>query len=152
MEANISSPKERTCATSELDWRTSGNEQDHPVRSTHEWLAEASPVRIGLVLSGGGLRGASHVGVLQQLACREHELVAHPQLRLQLPEADQLLPQLEREGDDALLVAFADDRDEQIVEIEVAHSRTEHFVNAASRVEHHARGPRGHATAGSPRA
>jgi predicted acylesterase/phospholipase RssA len=26
-----------------------------------------SPVRIGLVLSGGGLRGASHLGVLQQL-------------------------------------------------------------------------------------
>jgi predicted acylesterase/phospholipase RssA len=72
MEANISSPKERTCATSELDWRTSGNEQDHPVRSTHEWLAEASPVRIGLVLSGGGLRGASHVGVLQQLV--EHDI------------------------------------------------------------------------------
>jgi NTE family protein len=28
---------------------------------------QSSPVRIGVVLSGGGLRGASHVGVLQQL-------------------------------------------------------------------------------------
>jgi predicted acylesterase/phospholipase RssA len=36
---------------------------------THGALAEAarSPVRIGLVLSGGGLRGASHLGVLQRL-------------------------------------------------------------------------------------
>ena len=31
-----------------------------------------SPVRIGLVLSGGGLRGASHLGVLQALI--EHEI------------------------------------------------------------------------------
>src|SRR5262245_59083924 len=30
------------------------------------------PVRIGLVLSGGGLRGASHLGVLQQLI--EHRI------------------------------------------------------------------------------
>jgi NTE family protein len=30
-------------------------------------VAPASPVRIGLVLSGGGLRGASHLGVLQRL-------------------------------------------------------------------------------------
>jgi NTE family protein len=36
-------------------------------RSAREWLVQGSPVRIGLVLSGGGLRGASHVGVLQQL-------------------------------------------------------------------------------------
>lgn len=34
---------------------------DTPHRSTE------SPVRIGLVLSGGGLRGASHLGVLQRL-------------------------------------------------------------------------------------
>jgi NTE family protein len=40
---------------------------DHPHRTAREWLAGSSPVRIGLVLSGGGLRGASHVGVLQQL-------------------------------------------------------------------------------------
>jgi predicted acylesterase/phospholipase RssA len=38
-----------------------------PARSAREWLVENSTVRIGLVLSGGGLRGASHVGVLQQL-------------------------------------------------------------------------------------
>ena len=31
-----------------------------------------SPVRIELVLSGGGLRGASHAGVLQRLA--EHDI------------------------------------------------------------------------------
>jgi predicted acylesterase/phospholipase RssA len=30
-------------------------------------MAPGSPVRIGLVLSGGGLRGASHLGVLQHL-------------------------------------------------------------------------------------
>jgi len=30
-------------------------------------MAEVAPVRIGVVLSGGGLRGASHLGVLQQL-------------------------------------------------------------------------------------
>jgi NTE family protein len=34
-------------------------------------LAQGSPVRIGLVLSGGGLRGASHVGVLQQLIAHD---------------------------------------------------------------------------------
>jgi predicted acylesterase/phospholipase RssA len=28
---------------------------------------QARPVRIGLVLSGGGLRGAGHLGVLRQL-------------------------------------------------------------------------------------
>jgi NTE family protein len=38
-----------------------------PGHSAREWLASDSPVRIGVVLSGGGLRGASHVGVLQQL-------------------------------------------------------------------------------------
>jgi predicted acylesterase/phospholipase RssA len=37
-----------------------------------EGLARRSPIRIGLVLSGGGLRGASHVGVLQQLV--EHDI------------------------------------------------------------------------------
>jgi predicted acylesterase/phospholipase RssA len=42
------------------------------MQSAHDWLAETSPVRIGLVLSGGGLRGASHVGVLQQLV--EHDV------------------------------------------------------------------------------
>jgi len=42
--------------------------QNALAKSAREWLAESqSPVRIGLVLSGGGLRGASHVGVLQQL-------------------------------------------------------------------------------------
>lgn len=41
--------------------------RDHPARSARESRARGSPVRIGLVLSGGGLRGASHVGVLQQL-------------------------------------------------------------------------------------
>jgi NTE family protein len=34
-------------------------------------LADGARVKIGLVLSGGGLRGASHVGVLQQLI--EHD-------------------------------------------------------------------------------
>jgi predicted acylesterase/phospholipase RssA len=48
------------------------NISDHPIQSAHDWLAETSPVRIGLVLSGGGLRGASHVGVLQQLV--EHDV------------------------------------------------------------------------------
>jgi predicted acylesterase/phospholipase RssA len=40
--------------------------RDHPRRTVREWLAGSPPIR-GLVLSGGGLRGASHVGVLQQL-------------------------------------------------------------------------------------
>jgi NTE family protein len=35
-------------------------------------MKATAPVRIGLVLSGGGLRGASHVGVLQQLV--EHDV------------------------------------------------------------------------------
>src|SRR5262245_36089544 len=35
-------------------------------------MKEDSPVRIGVVLSGGGLRGASHLGVLQQLI--EHDI------------------------------------------------------------------------------
>jgi predicted acylesterase/phospholipase RssA len=38
-----------------------------PGHTAREWLAADSPVRIGVVLSGGGLRGAGHVGVLQQL-------------------------------------------------------------------------------------
>jgi NTE family protein len=42
-------------------------DHDQPRRTVREWLAGSSPVRIGLVLSGGGLRGASHVGVLQEL-------------------------------------------------------------------------------------
>jgi predicted acylesterase/phospholipase RssA len=47
--------------------------QDALAQSAREWLATShSPVRIGLVLSGGGLRGASHVGVLQQLV--EHDV------------------------------------------------------------------------------
>lgn len=47
--------------------------QEPLARSAKEWIAESgSPVRIGLVLSGGGLRGASHVGVLQQLV--EHDI------------------------------------------------------------------------------
>jgi len=47
--------------------------QNALAKSAREWLAESqSPVRIGLVLSGGGLRGASHVGVLQQLV--EHDI------------------------------------------------------------------------------
>jgi NTE family protein len=44
---------------------------DHPHHAVRDWLAASSPVRIGLVLSGGGLRGASHVGVLQQLVERQ---------------------------------------------------------------------------------
>jgi len=38
-----------------------------PGQTAREWLAADLPLRIGVVLSGGGLRGASHVGVLQQL-------------------------------------------------------------------------------------
>jgi len=45
---------------------------DYPHGTVREWLAGSSPLRIGLVLSGGGLRGASHVGVLQQLV--EHDI------------------------------------------------------------------------------
>jgi NTE family protein len=43
-----------------------------PDQTVREWLSCGSPVRIGVVLSGGGLRGASHVGVLQQLV--EHDI------------------------------------------------------------------------------
>jgi NTE family protein len=46
--------------------------QSDPGQTAREWLADRPPVRIGLVLSGGGLRGASHVGVLQELI--EHEV------------------------------------------------------------------------------
>jgi predicted acylesterase/phospholipase RssA len=43
------------------------NFQSNSVQPVRGSLDEGSPVRIGLVLSGGGLRGASHVGVLQEL-------------------------------------------------------------------------------------
>ena len=46
-------------------------DHDHAHRTVRDWLAGNSPVRIGLVLSGGGLRGASHVGVLQQLVAHQ---------------------------------------------------------------------------------
>jgi predicted acylesterase/phospholipase RssA len=69
---NISNAPERTGATTESYPRWNGNVPDHPAESAGEWLAENPPPRIGLVLSGGGLRGASHVGVLQQLV--EHEI------------------------------------------------------------------------------
>ena len=55
---------DRPCAPEELEAETNHGIQ---VRRAREWLVDGSPVRIGLVLSGGGLRGASHVGVLQQL-------------------------------------------------------------------------------------
>ena len=57
------------------------NEVDRQLEVQHKTLSlnrrgngakSQSPVRIGLVLSGGGLRGASHVGVLQQLV--EHDI------------------------------------------------------------------------------
>ena len=38
-----------------------------PAHAAREWLAQSSHLRVGVVLSGGGLRGASHVGVLQEL-------------------------------------------------------------------------------------
>jgi predicted acylesterase/phospholipase RssA len=46
-------------------------------RLAHHALAEdpKSRVRIGLVLSGGGLRGASHIGVLQRLVA--HDIPIH---------------------------------------------------------------------------
>jgi NTE family protein len=37
------------------------------LHTARDWRDRTSPVRLGVVLSGGGLRGASHVGVLQQL-------------------------------------------------------------------------------------
>jgi predicted acylesterase/phospholipase RssA len=56
-----------------VDWQLTVQAQNALAKSAREWLAESqSPVRIGLVLSGGGLRGASHVGVLQQLV--EHDI------------------------------------------------------------------------------
>jgi NTE family protein len=59
-----SSQGERPCAPEEVDAETNHSVHVHRARG---WLVGGSPVRIGLVLSGGGLRGASHVGVLQQL-------------------------------------------------------------------------------------
>ena len=57
----------------EVDWQLTVQAQNALAKSAREWLAESqSPVRIGLVLSGGGLRGASDVGVLQQLV--EHDI------------------------------------------------------------------------------
>jgi predicted acylesterase/phospholipase RssA len=55
-----------------LAWEASISNHGDPGRAAREWLAYSSPLRIGLVLSGGGLRGASHVGVLQELI--EHEV------------------------------------------------------------------------------
>ena len=46
--------------------------RDDPGQAARQWLADGPPLRIGLVLSGGGLRGASHVGVLHELI--EHEI------------------------------------------------------------------------------
>src|SRR5262245_55686288 len=64
---------ERTPIRANVDPQSSGPAQQALVPSAKTWLADRrSPVRIGLVLSGGGLRGASHVGVLQQL--REHDI------------------------------------------------------------------------------
>ncbi len=51
--------------------QTNAKVQSDPAGSAREWFAERAPVRIGLVLSGGGLRGASHVGVLQQLIAHD---------------------------------------------------------------------------------
>jgi predicted acylesterase/phospholipase RssA len=64
---------ERTRIPDELDRQSTLQAHDALAKSAKEWLAKnRSPVRIGLVLSGGGLRGASHVGVLQQLV--EHDV------------------------------------------------------------------------------
>jgi predicted acylesterase/phospholipase RssA len=64
---------EQTPIRDEVDRQSSGQVQEALSRSAKAWLAESrSPVRIGLVLSGGGLRGASHVGLLQQLL--EHDI------------------------------------------------------------------------------
>jgi NTE family protein len=60
------------CATTGSERRSNTDLRDHPARSGRDCPAGGSPVRIGLVLSGGGLRGASHVGVLQQLV--EHAI------------------------------------------------------------------------------
>jgi|SRR5688572_293295 predicted acylesterase/phospholipase RssA len=60
----MSSQGDRPCAPETIE--AEANHSIH-VRRAREWLVDGAPVRIGLVLSGGGLRGASHVGVLQQL-------------------------------------------------------------------------------------
>jgi predicted acylesterase/phospholipase RssA len=64
---------ERPHIPSELDRPSAVRGRHAPAGSAKECVAENHwPVRIGLVLSGGGLRGASHVGVLQQLV--EHDI------------------------------------------------------------------------------
>jgi predicted acylesterase/phospholipase RssA len=68
----IPGPEERIHASVNLEARTEENVHNYVARSARGWLGESSPVRIGLVLSGGGLRGASHVGVMQQLI--EHDI------------------------------------------------------------------------------
>src|SRR5688500_12658213 len=37
------------------------------LKSTVRASVDSAPMRVGVVLSGGGLRGAGHIGVLQQL-------------------------------------------------------------------------------------
>ena len=70
-ERNISSRPNRT--STGLSLETPPHENRHSSdRSARGRLADGARVRIGLVLSGGGLRGASHVGVLQQLI--EHDV------------------------------------------------------------------------------
>src|SRR5262249_33441786 len=64
---------ERTAIRGNIDRQPSGPAHQALGTSAKKWLADRrSPVRIELVLSGGGLRGASHVGVLQQLM--EHDI------------------------------------------------------------------------------
>jgi predicted acylesterase/phospholipase RssA len=65
-KTNISSQCDGPCGPGELKAQPNHSSQVHHARSAREWVV-GSPVRIGVVLSGGGLRGASHVGVLQQL-------------------------------------------------------------------------------------
>jgi predicted acylesterase/phospholipase RssA len=60
--------QERARSGDEVDRQTTVDVQQALAIAAKESPADSrSPVRIGLVLSGGGLRGASHVGVLQQL-------------------------------------------------------------------------------------
>ena len=70
--STIPNREERLHTSLTLGARTGENVHNDVARSAREWLGESSRVRIGLVLSGGGLRGASHVGVLQQLI--EHDI------------------------------------------------------------------------------
>ena len=67
---DVTAPEDRTVVTEEPQV---GFQSSRAIRSgAAGGSSVVSAVRIGLVLSGGGLRGASHVGVLQHLV--EHDI------------------------------------------------------------------------------